>query len=136
MVPADARNPIHRGDSVTDTEQPSAEDVAKAGEVSAAAAGAVGDASSEAEARERGRAAIRQKAREVDLKLSDEDCNKIVDMFVDRLNALGAFDQPAPAPAAQEAPAPEVAAEAAAEVSKVEAPPRKLTWAEKHFGNA
>lgn len=125
---------------MADTDQPTAEDLSKAGEVSGAAAAAVQQTAEQGgsaeDARASARTAVAAKAKEVDFKLSDEDCNKLVDMLIDRLNALGAFDQPAAAPNPTVAPAPEVAAQAAADVAATEPPPRKLTFAEKHFGNA
>lgn len=112
--------------------QPTAEQVQKATEVSAAAAAAAQGASSEDEARERARAAIDRKADEVQLKLSDEDKNEIVDMFIERLNALGAFDAP---PAPTPAPAPAAGVETSSP-SEVEAPavPQRKTFAERYAG--
>lgn len=66
--------------------------------------------------------------------LSEEDVNTIVDQMIERMAELGAFS-PAPTAPGAAAPSPEVAAEAAAEVAATQAPPEKLTWAEKHFPN-
>jgi len=70
--------------------------------------------------------------------LSDEDCNRIVELMIGRMDELGAFQAaPAPTTAAPAAgapgPAPEVAAAAAAEVAAVQEP-EKLSWAARHFG--
>jgi hypothetical protein len=120
----------------TDTDQSSADELQKAGEVSAAAAEAVAGAPSEEKAREAGRKAVKETAADVKLELSDEDANKIVDMLIERMSALGAFDPPpaaaaAPAPAAAEeaAGAPETAAEPAVE------PPARRSFAERFAGS-
>lgn len=122
--------------------QPTAEEIAQATEVSGAAAAAIAESQAkgggEAEARQAADAAIKRRAQEIQLRISPEDRTAIVDELIDRLNSLGAFDPPpasaSAAPVAQ--PAPEVAAEAAAEVAAAQEPPRKLSWAEKHFGGA
>jgi hypothetical protein len=115
-----------------DTDQPSAEEIQKAGEVSAAAAQAVTDAPNEEEARKAGRKAVRETADQVKLELSDEDANKIVDMLIERMSALGAFDPP-PAPAAEAAAAGAPAEETAPE--EPPAPPAKRSFAERFAGS-
>lgn len=125
---------------MTDDAQPTAEDLAKAGQVSAAAADAIQNAESREDAREKAGQAVRSKSDEVGLKLSDDDCNKLVDMLIDRMSALGAFDAPPAAPAAQP-PAqvaahatPEDAAAATAAAEAATAPPQKKTLAERFAG--
>lgn len=100
-----------------------------------AIAGAGGD---QEEARTRANEAMSRAAKDQKLEISDATISKMVDELIERLSGLGAFDpQPgAGAAPAAEQPAPEVAAEAAAEVAAVQAPPRKLSWAERHFGDA
>lgn len=119
---------------------PTADELEQATQVSKAAARAIAESQakggSEAEARQAADTAIKNRAQQIQMRISPEDRTAIVDELIERLNALGAFDPApaAPAPAGDAQPAPEVAAEAAAEVQAAQAPPRKLTWAEKHFG--
>jgi hypothetical protein len=121
---------------MADDEQPSAEDLKKAGAVSQAAAEAVAGAGSEEEAREAGKKAVVKSAADVKLELSDEDASKIVDMLIERMSALGAFDPPpAPAAAAAAAPAPDAEGGAAeGPAAEAPAPPAKRSFAEKFAG--
>lgn len=123
---------------------PSPDEVAQATEVSHAAAGAIAEAQASGASPEQTRTAaadaIRKRSAQVGLQLSDEDVKRLAgaltDEMMERMSAMGAFDPPpAPEPAPAAAPdpnSPAAPAAAAAETGAV--PPRKLSWAEKHFG--
>lgn len=123
---------------MADEKQPTPEELRQAQEVSTAAGTALAEAASEGEgkegARTRADAAVQQRAEKVGFKLSEEDRHALVDELIERLDAMGAFQQ-APAPAASAAaPAPEAAAQQAAEQEAAQPVPRKRTFAQKYAG--
>lgn len=116
--------------------QPTPEEVRNATEVSTAAAEAIATSENAEQARSRADEAIERRVRELKITLSDEDRTKMVDELIERLSSLGAFDPPAPAPAAEApsaAPAPELAAEEAAAAAAKQTPQKK-TFAERFAG--
>ena len=86
------------------------------------------------------RDAMRERAEEIGLPLTDAQIDQLANVFadktIDKIAARGGFDPPPepvqPPPTAP--PAPGEAAPPAPTVTEVEAP-RKLSWAERHFGN-
>ena len=66
------------------SQQPTAEELAQAGQVSAAGAEAIAGSETKDEARENADKAIKDKAHEVNFKLSDEDRHALVDELIER----------------------------------------------------
>lgn len=124
----------------------SPEDLAKIGEIQQATATAMGETvaagGSEADTRAAARTALTETADRVNFDLSDENANKLVDLLMERMAAVGAFDPPpasdgAPPPAGASADAalsPEAAAAAAAAAAEATPPPAKRTFAERFEG--
>jgi len=117
---------------------PTAEELQQAGQVSEAAAGAiqetVEEGGSKEQARKRAKAAVESKAQEVGFRLSDEDCKRIVDMLIERMDAMGAFDPPAPAAAPAPPPPPAEQQAGAAAAQETPVAPEKKTFAEMFAG--
>lgn len=90
--------------------EPTPEQVEGAQAVAAATAEAAGGAANADEAREAGMRAARESADAAKIELSDEDCQRMVNMFVDALEQRGAFDpppEPIAPPPSPAIPAPE-----------------------------
>jgi hypothetical protein len=120
--------------------QPSAEDLQKAAAISGAAGAAAAGAENEADARVKAEAAIETEAANQKVPLTKEEIHELADELINRMGALGVFEPP-PAPPA---PTPEALSDAehaaglpdtpGAPVAGDAAPPRKLSWADRHFG--
>lgn len=125
-------------DQHTPPSQPTAEDLAKASEVSEAVAGAAAGAPNADKAREDAAAAARQTAERVNLEITEEQVTLIANGVVNAMEMRGAFDpplepvQPPPAapPAPGEPPAPVPA------TPPVQEAPKKRTFAQKFLGEA
>lgn len=120
------------------TDEVSPEDLAKAGQVSIEAAQAgvteLQKGGNEDAVRRAVEETLERKLKDVKFQMTDEDRQDIADRLVDGLKAQGAFDPPPSAGPAQVPTTPEAAAEQHAEIEAQSPPPRKRTWAERHFG--
>lgn len=119
--------------------QPTAEQVAAAGEVSQAVAAAASAAPTADQARSDAATAARTAAERVNLEITDEQIAAISNGVVNAMEQRGAFDAPLeavgpPAPGSPPAdPSAPASAEAAAAAAPVEAP-RKRTFAQRFLG--
>lgn len=125
---------------MTDAATPTAEDTQKAMEVGQAGAEAAAAAETPEAAPAAAKAAMRDKADQVGLPLSDADIERLADVFsdktIDKIAARGGFDPP-PEPVQPPETAPPAPGETASPqpvASEVQAP-RKPSWAERHFGS-
>jgi hypothetical protein len=116
------------------TTAPTADELEKATEVSSAAAEAIAGSSTEEEARSKAREAVKSKSEEVKLEISEEDCNRIVDMMIERMSALGAFDPPPPPAAPSPASSESSAATPPPPPEQTAVEPEKRTFAERFAG--
>jgi hypothetical protein len=122
------------------SQEPTPEQVAEMQAATAAAvANTAGAGGTEAETRQAAHEALTTSAAKAKVDLSEESARMIVDMLIEQMHALGAFDPPPPAPPAAPAPA---AAAASTDTVPAEtgppaaetAPPRKTTFAERFAG--
>jgi hypothetical protein len=120
----------------TPPSQPTAEELARAGEVSQATADAAAAAPNADQARTDAAAAARKAAERVNLEIPEEQIKLIANGVVNAMEARGAFDPPvepiAPPPAAPPAPGEEPAATPPA--APVEQAPKKRTFAQRFLG--
>lgn len=111
-------------------EQPTPQDQMK--EVGEAAAAGAATAATPEQAHQGAEDAVRRRADELKLEISDEDAQKIASMTVKMMETMGAFDAPPePVQAPPAAAAPPAPGEAPVVTSSEPAPPRKRTFAEK-----
>jgi hypothetical protein len=76
------------------------------------------------------RRAIKAKAKEQNMSLSDEDVDRLANALVDKMDERGAFEEP---PEPVTAPPAAAAAPGAPGVPAPEPTPVKQTWAERRF---
>lgn len=106
------------------------EQLVAGGQVAAAGIQAAQAEPTPAKAKPAARRAVRQKADEVKLELSDDDVDRIADALVDKMDERGAFQEPP-----EQVVAPQTGAQQAnpAAAGIVDPQPVKRTWAEQHF---
>jgi hypothetical protein len=81
-------------------------------------------------ARPAAKRAMRAKAKEVNMSLSDEDVDRLANALVDKMDERGAFEEP---PEPVTAPPAAAAGGAPAGAPVTEPTPVKQTWAERRF---
>ena len=112
------------------TGTPSNDDLTAGVAVAGAGTDAAAAEPTAAAARPAARRAIKAKAKDVNMSLSDEDVDRLANALVDKMDERGAFEEPpeqVTAPPAAAAGAPQGAAPAP------EPTPIKQTWAERRF---
>lgn len=124
---------------MTPEKQPTPEEMAKMQQVGQAGAEAAAAAPDKDQATEDAKQAMREKRDEVGLKMSDEELEKVADMFVSKTIAQfeqrGAFDAPPERVQAPAAPtAPPAPGEAAQPAEQAPQAPVKRTFADRFMG--